>query len=182
MILKNNVGRSGIGVSIAVTAIAICFFCLWAGGRSEDSVSASAASISSSPDPAASAWEIEALDDPYTGVMTNIAMDILDGNNSVVIRGYRGRFECYINTGKFIGTGGLNNGRAVVRYRFDDGKTVRQTWKISSDNQALIYPGNPAEFLRQFAAAKTLTFEFTPANASAQSILYNVTGLPIEFQ
>lgn len=185
MILKNDARTAGIGVFIATIAIAICFFCLWAAGRSADTVSVSAASISSdrlSVPGGIPVWETEALDDPYTGVTTNTAMDILDGDNSIVIRRCKGNLKFYINTGKFLGTGGMNTGRAVVRYRFDDGEMVRQTWKISTDNQALIYPGNPAEFLKQFAAAKTLVFNFTPAKAKAQSILYHVSGLPVEFQ
>lgn len=111
------------------------------------------------------------------------AMDILDGDNSIVIRQKEGKLECYINTGKFLETPkNVDNRHSVVRYRFDKGKDISQIWTVSDDNKSLVYPGNPKEFLKQLAAAKTFAFEFRPANAIPQNVAYDVAGFPVEFQ
>ena len=112
--------------------------------------------------------------------MTTTAMDMLDGDNSIVIRQTGAKLECYINTGRFLERAG--NRRTMVEYRFDDGESFHQIWNISNNNSSLIYPGDPQEFLQQLAGAKTLQFQFLPMNNTLQTITYEVAGLPSEFR
>lgn len=178
-------------VSVCLLSVAILFIIYFlvprATGNSDTIVSASTESSLSAADPTSidrhSAWQVEKIDDPYTGVMTATAMNILDGDNSIVVRQREGKLECYINAGKFLERINSTDSRhSMIRYRFDNGADISQMWTISDDNKSLVYPGDPKEFLSQLAAAKTFAFEFTPAGSVSQNVAYDVAGFPMQFQ
>lgn len=122
---------------------------------------------------------VETLDDPYTGVTATTAMNILDGDNSLVIRRTGNKLECYINTGQMFSPGKRESGQdSTVHYRFDDGKEISQQWRLSDDHQSLIYPGDPTEFLSELATSKTFAFAFKNASGTLQTVTYDVAGLP----
>lgn len=130
-----------------------------------------------------SSWMVETLDDPYTGVTVTTAMNILDGDNSLVIRRTGNKLECYVNTGQMFSPGERESGQgSTVHYRFDDGKEINQQWRLSDDHQSLIYPGDPKEFLSELATSKTFAFGFKNTSGTLQTVTYDVAGLPAALQ
>ena len=64
----------------------------------------------------------------------------------------------------------------TVRLRFDDGKPTTQHWDESTDHEALFAP-NAIQFAKELAGSKTLTFQFTPFDASPAVARFNLEGL-----
>lgn len=68
-----------------------------------------------------------------------------------------------------------NTGRHTVRVGFDDGDAVEQIWDHSVDHDALFAPdGQP--LLHQIAAARKMSFTFTPFNTSPAVVKFSVAG------
>ena len=67
------------------------------------------------------------------------------------------------------------NDRHAVRVRFDDGPEVAQSWADSEDSQELFAPDGMT-MARQIAQAHTMRFAFTPYNASAVVVDFDVRG------
>jgi invasion protein IalB len=189
-----------IGVG-AVLAVVIIFAFLIAESNAPSSVAsgdssstqpsaASAApSTQSAPsqEPAASQgnWQLSSETNPVTGeVTTGASLDSpSDEEQYIVIRLIGKKLECYVNTNEFLETvENLESHISTVQYKFDDGKVVRQGWTLSSDNEALFYPGNCVSFIVQLRKAKTLAFEFRPSEKIPQTIIFDVEGFPEGFK
>ncbi len=67
-------------------------------------------------------------------------------------------------------------GRHTVQLNFDGGDAVSQTWDHSVDHDALFAPDGNA-LARQIADAQTMSFMFTPFNASQAIVTFSVDGL-----
>jgi hypothetical protein len=141
----------------------------------------------SSPEPAASlgSWHLTSNTNAVTGeVTTGATLDSpTDEAQSIVIRLTGKKLECYVNTNAFLETvDNVESHISTVQYKFDDGKVVRQGWLLSSDNEALFYPGNCAPFIAQLRKAKTLALEFRPSDKVPQTITFDVEGFPEGFK
>lgn len=66
--------------------------------------------------------------------------------------------------------------QATVRLRLDEDKPTRQTWSESTDGKALFAP-RAVTLARRLAGASTLRFEFTPFQASPQTVTFHLDGL-----
>jgi hypothetical protein len=66
-------------------------------------------------------------------------------------------------------------GKHTVRLRFDDHEQEREIWDQSVDDKAL-FSRSPVRFVKKVARAKTLTFEFTPFQASPAVATFSVAG------
>ena len=64
----------------------------------------------------------------------------------------------------------------TVHITLDDGEEVSEMWPDSADHDALFAPDGAA-FARRLAAARTMRFGFTPHNAPAVLVHFNVAGL-----
>jgi hypothetical protein len=105
-----------------------------------------------------------------------------NGKERLVIRRIGKKLEVYVKTGKFLETiEAMHSGGSVVRYKFDSGAVVRQTWSMSSDNEGLFYPGNPSTFLRRMSQAKRLVIEYEPADTVPETASFDITQFPVEF-
>jgi hypothetical protein len=67
--------------------------------------------------------------------------------------------------------------RHTVGLRFDSAPARQELWSESTDDKALFAPDGLAT-ARRLAAARTLTFEFTPFNANRQAATFDLTGVP----
>jgi hypothetical protein len=81
----------------------------------------------------------------------------------------------YVVTGT---SASVESGRSnhTVRIRLDSSSPRTQYWVESTDNTALFAP-NPIYFARQLSKARTLTFEFTPFNASPAVAVFDLNDL-----
>jgi hypothetical protein len=91
------------------------------------------------------------------------------------VRCKEGEIDVYINVG-MAATVEYGYGSHTVRLRLDDARPFRERWSQSTDNEALFAP-RAASLARKIAAARTLLFEFTPFNASPQTVEFDVQGL-----
>lgn len=142
--------------------------------------------MASTPSPVAAveqgSWQVDSETNPVTGGVTKTAYLRFQGRQNIYVRQKGKTLECYINTDTFLETiENLHSGVSTVQYRFDVGKPVRQGWNMSSDHEALFYPGNPKAFLTQMSKAKTLAFEYRPADKMPAAITFDVTGFPASF-
>lgn len=64
----------------------------------------------------------------------------------------------------------------TVRIAFDDSAEESARWPDSADHDALFAPDGLA-FARRLSAARTMRFGFTPHNAPAAVVIFNVAGL-----
>ena len=64
----------------------------------------------------------------------------------------------------------------TVHLAFDGGSAATEKWDHSVDHEALFAPDSD-NLVSQIAAAKTMTFAFTPFNAAPVFAHFNVTGL-----
>jgi DNA/RNA endonuclease G (NUC1) len=78
-------------------------------------------------------------------------------------------------------TSNLESGTSTVQYRFDGGHVVRQGWWIGDDNETLFYPGNCTPFIKQLGEARSLAFEYHPADKIESTVTFDVVGFPNVF-
>jgi hypothetical protein len=94
---------------------------------------------------------------------------------SLVIRCREKETDAYVVTGIAANPEiGAENFR--VRLRFDNGVPVTEHWSQSTDSKGL-FASNARQLSERLAGAKTLTFQFTPFNASAAVARFNLQGL-----
>jgi hypothetical protein len=94
---------------------------------------------------------------------------------TLIVRCQEGKTEAYIATG-MAATVEYDTDRHTVRLRFDDRKPAMQHWDESTDHEALFAP-NAVQFAREMVGSKTLTFQFTPFDASPAVARFNLEGL-----
>jgi hypothetical protein len=128
-------------------------------------------------------WEEVSKTNSVTGEITTSASLKGHDEQDIIVRQIGHKLECYIKTGEFLETNdNLESNESTVQYKFDDGKVIKQSWGLSSDNMALFYPGNPKPFLEQMRRAKTLSFEFKPSDKVPETISFDVGGFPDTFK
>jgi hypothetical protein len=66
-------------------------------------------------------------------------------------------------------------GQHTVQVTFDDARSAAETWEHSVDHDALFAPDGKA-LMRQIARAHTMSFTFTPFNASPALVRFSVDG------
>ena len=94
---------------------------------------------------------------------------------SLIVRCQEGKTEAYIATGMAASVE-YDTDSHTVRLRFDDGKPTTQHWGESTDHEALFAP-NAIQIARELVGSKTLTFQFTPFDASPAVARFNLEGL-----
>jgi hypothetical protein len=130
---------------------------------------------------ASSPWRVSSSTNALTGEVNITAINGY-GDQSIVVRLRGSKLDCYVTTGKFLETAdNMDSRRSLVKYRFDDGPIVRQSWTISDDNTALFFPGNATTFLRQMHSAKRFVIEYSPADVIPETASFDVTSFPSEF-
>ena len=93
----------------------------------------------------------------------------------LIIRCEAHKTEAYVVTGVSAQPEPGQVGKHTVRLRFDDHQPEREIWDRSADDKAL-FSQRPVRFVNQVARAKTLTFEFTPLQASPAVATFSVAG------
>jgi Type VI secretion system VasI, EvfG, VC_A0118 len=68
-----------------------------------------------------------------------------------------------------------NSGEHTVQVKLDDNPEMTENWEDSADHEALFAP-NGAAMARQLAEAHSLSFRFTPFNASPALVHFSVNG------
>ena len=128
-----------------------------------------------------SRWALSSETNPVSGVVTTVAMDD-DSSYYIVVRTIGRKLECYINTPDFLETvSTMEGGASPVQFRFDDGKVQHQGWSVGSNNEDLFAP-NCASFIASLRKAKSLAFEYKPADKVATTHIFNVAGFPEGFK
>jgi hypothetical protein len=69
-----------------------------------------------------------------------------------------------------------------VQYKIDNGQVTRQGWLIGASNEDLFYPGNCAPFVEKLRIAKSIAFEFHPADKVPENLVFDISGFPNEFK
>jgi hypothetical protein len=144
----------------------------------------SAAVTSAKPTPAPQGyWQVDSETNPVTGALSTTASLKYQGRQNIIIRQNGKKLDCYITTDTFLETiDNMESRVSTVQYKFDDGKTIRQGWTISADNTALFYPGSCAPLMAKIRKAKSLYFEYRPADEIPQTITFDVTAFPNAFK
>jgi len=144
-------------------------------------------SVDPAPSPVApivSPWTVSVSNNELTGERTvkAIAGICRRCDQTIVIRLTGKKLECYLDTGKFLETvDNMESNLSVVKYKFDDGPIVRQSWSMSSDHEALFYPGNPSAFLQKMRKAKRFIIEYKPADVIPETASFDFPPFPTEF-
>jgi invasion protein IalB len=150
---------------------------------SEPATAQNASSHNSSASPGD--WQLSSDTNAVTGEVTTVASlhSALDENQYIIVRLIGKKLDCYVNTNEFLETvENIESHLSTVQYKFDDGKVVRQGWTLSSNNEALFYPGNCATFIARIKKAKTLALEFRPSEKIPETITFDVEGFPEAFR
>jgi hypothetical protein len=74
-----------------------------------------------------------------------------------------------------------NAGRHTVHVGFDDAEQSVEQWEDSVDSQQLFAPDGVG-LARRIAEARTMTFQFTPFNASPVKAQFNVAGFDVHLE
>jgi hypothetical protein len=93
----------------------------------------------------------------------------------LIIRCQEHKTEAYVVTGVAAQPELGQVGKHTVRLRFDDHQQEREIWDQSADDKAL-FSQSPVRFVKKVARSKTLTFEFTPFQASPAVATFSVAG------
>lgn len=125
-----------------------------------------------------SPWDVSQDTNAVTGEVTKVASTGY-GDEHLIVRRRGKKTDCYVTTGDFLETvDNLDSRTMAVRFKFDDGKVLRQIWTISDDNTALFCPGDGRAFLAQLSKAKTFAFEYKPADKLPKSLSFDVSDFP----
>ncbi len=128
-------------------------------------------------------WGMRVDTNPVTGETTKTVALRYHEPQNIIVRQIGKKLDCFINTDEFLETvENIDSRRSMVQYKFDGGKVIRQAWIISSDNEALFYPGDPRPFLARLRQAHTLYFEYRPADKVPDTLTLDVTGFPNVFE
>lgn len=128
-----------------------------------------------------SPWRVSRSWNEVTGEETITAITGW-GEQTLVIRQIGKKLECYLTTGQFLETvDNMHSNLSVVKYKFDDGPIVRQAWHMSSDYDALFYPGDPSAFLKKMRKAKQFAIEYAPADVVPQTVSLDISQFPAGF-
>jgi hypothetical protein len=131
-------------------------------------------------DTKASPWRISSTHNDLTGQLEITAVNGW-GSEAIIIRQRGKTLDCYVTTGEFLETtDNMHTRRSLVKYKFDDGSIVRQTWILSDDNTALFYPGKPNSFLQKMRGAKRFVIEYSPSDKIPQTASFDVSSFPAE--
>jgi hypothetical protein len=93
----------------------------------------------------------------------------------LIIRCQEHRVEAYVVTGVSAQPEQGRTGKHTVQLRFDDHTPEREVWDQSADDMAL-FSRTPIRFVARVARSRTLTFEFTPFQASPAVATFSITG------
>lgn len=103
------------------------------------------------------------------------------GRQTLIIRQIGKKLDCYVNTGQFLETiENIDTHLCPIKYKFDDGPIVQQSWILASDNEGLFFPGNPSAFLRKMRSSSRLVIEFKPADRVPATMSFDVSQFPKE--
>jgi hypothetical protein len=127
-----------------------------------------------------SPWHVFKFSNELTREVNITAIDGY-GDQSIVVRRIGRKLDCYVTTGKFLETTeNMHSRRSLVKYKFDEGNIVRQSWIISGDNTALFFPGNPTAFLQKLGNSKRFVIEYAPTDMISETASFDVSSLPSE--
>ena len=93
----------------------------------------------------------------------------------LVVRCTQSRTEAFVYTDTAARIEPGSEDRSV-RVRFDDEPFTDEHWPDSAEHKGLFAP-NPETFTQRLMNARALRFQFTPHNAEAAEIQFNVVGL-----
>lgn len=121
------------------------------------------------------------MDGSATVVLTALADADIQGwstsvRPSLIVRCREGKTDVYVATGVQANPEYGHYQEVTVRYRLDESSPRRQLWNESTSGEALFAP-EPVALARALAGASQFRFEFTPFQASAQTVTFAVSGL-----
>jgi hypothetical protein len=121
------------------------------------------------------------MDGSATVVLTALADADIQGwsrsvRPSLIVRCREGKTDVYVATGVQANPEYGHYQEVTVRYRLDETPPRRQVWGESTSGEALFAP-EPVTLARALSRASQFRFEFTPFQASAQTVSFAVSGL-----
>ncbi len=126
----------------------------------------------------ASAWNVATS---HNGsVEENLISSVSDSRRvRLIVRQFGKKLEVYLATGNVPDeVDPATKDRSLVKYKFDDGEPTREKWLISRHRIALLFPGDPVEFLGQIRKARRLDVELSMAADSLDTESFNLALFP----
>lgn len=94
----------------------------------------------------------------------------------IVVRCQENKTELFVRTGARPDVEHGNVNGASVRVRIDSAQPRTINTSLSTDGEALFFPG-AIGLLKQWADKQKMTFQFTPYNSNPQSTTFDIAGL-----
>lgn len=111
----------------------------------------------------------------FTKAVKQVGRGLRRGLPTLWIRCKEGKIGAYINFGFFIGTDTIQ-----VEYRYDREKLRRRDWSISTDHQAIFFPGgsdNQIAFVKKIRMTNKLNVRLTPYGENPVLAEFRTVGL-----
>lgn len=133
-------------------------------------------------DPAVhSPWTLQTEEDEDTRETSIAAINESRPEVDLVIRKSAKTFELYVTTGEaLVPAGGPDSKRAQVRYTIDSKPNPPETWVLSDDSAALLFPGDPRGLILSIRRAKRFAIEYSTKRHGSQSASFDVSMFPKE--
>lgn len=125
------------------------------------------------PEKPASNW----VKDEKANVMDNtkeislVTSAVGDVGGTLLIRFKGKQLDAYVATKEVV-----DDERAGVRIKFDDGEPARQVWGRSTDYRAVFSP-DPVGLITKLETSKKFYIEYRPYQKVAETIIFDVSGL-----
>jgi len=94
-----------------------------------------------------------------------------DQGGTLLIRFKGKQLDAYVSTKEIV-----DDERAGVRIKFDDGEPMKQVWGRSTDYRAVFSP-DPVALIARLEKSKKFYLEYRPYQKTAQTIIFDVAGL-----
>ncbi|MDR3699853.1 MAG: hypothetical protein P4L56_09485 [Candidatus Sulfopaludibacter sp.] len=126
----------------------------------------------------ASAWKVATS---HNGpVEENLISSVSDSRRMrLIVRQFGKKLEIYLTAGEELDdVDTASKNRSLVKYKFDDGELARAEWIVSQHRTALLFTGDPLEFIEKIRKAKRLDMELPTAADSLDAESFNLVLFP----
>jgi len=106
-----------------------------------------------------------------TKEITLVTSAVSDEGGTLLIRFKGKQIDAYVATKEIV-----DDERASIRIKFDEGEPVKQVWGRSTDYRAVFSP-DPVGLITKLEASKKFYIEYHPYQKVAQTIIFDVAGL-----
>jgi hypothetical protein len=126
----------------------------------------------------ASAWKVATSRNG--SVEENLISSLSDSRRvRLIVRQFGKKLEVYLSTGDVPDVVDTpSKDRSLVKYKFDEGEPAQEKWLVSRHKFALLFPGDPVEFLGKIRKARRLDVDLSMAADSLDTESFNLALFP----